>query len=65
MRPEARGTRWAFALAGAFALAACDEIPQNGAKSFTGPAETRTQAAALSERTHHQNEYLRTGAAKR
>jgi hypothetical protein len=62
MRLEARGARWAFALAGALALAGCHEIAQDATKSFAGKAETRLgDPKALAARAQGQNEYVRMG----
>lgn len=68
------------ALAAAFAgmaLAACNEIPQDAAKPYAGKEDTKAYAGdrfkgdkakyeqALAERSNFQNEYLRTGEAKK
>ena len=57
----------------AAALVGCHEIPQDAAKPFAGPAETKGYSAdrfkgdraayekALAERAETQNEYLRIG----
>jgi starvation-inducible outer membrane lipoprotein len=59
--------RWAFALAGALALAGCHEIPQTATKPFaSAPAERQlgeTNAPALAARAQGQNEYVRMGDA--
>ena len=52
------------ALAG-LAMAACGELPQDGPKPFVAAKEFKTDGAALAERTAHQDEYPRTGAARR
>jgi hypothetical protein len=52
------------ALAG-LALAACGELPQDGPKPFVTAKEMKTDGAALAARTGHQDEYPRTGAARR
>ena len=68
--------RTALLLAGAFALAACHEIPQDGAKPYAGKEDTKAYAGdmfkgdkntyekALAQRAQTQNEYSRTGDAK-
>jgi hypothetical protein len=58
-------------------LAACNEIPQDAAKPYAGKEDTKAYAGdrfkgdkakyeqALAERSNFQNEYLRTGEAKK
>lgn len=58
------------AIAAAFALAACNELPQDGPKPFAAEDETRSYAGAvfdgdpalyekaLADRTKTQNDYL-------
>lgn len=58
-------------------LAACNEIPQDAAKPYAGKEDTKAYAGdrfkgdkakfeqTLAERTNYQNEYLRTGDAKK
>lgn len=65
----------AVAIAG-LALAACNEIPQDAAKSYAGKEDTKAYAGdlykgdkakyekTLADRANMQNEYLRTGDAK-
>jgi hypothetical protein len=65
----------AFAVAGC--LAACHEIPQDAAKPYAGKDDTKPYAGdrfkgdkakfeqTLTERSEYQNEYLRTGDAKK
>ncbi len=66
-----------FAVAATFALGACHEIPQDAPKSYAGKEDTKAYAGdrfkgdkqkyeqALAERANYQNEYLRTGDAKK
>ena len=75
-RREAGGGRL-FLAAVAFALAACHEIPQDAAKPYAGKEDTKAYAGdrfngdkakfekALSDRAQNENEYLRTGDAKK
>ena len=61
----------------ALALAACHEIPQDAAKPYAGKEDTKPYAGdrfkgdkakfeqTLAERSNYQNEYLRTGDAKK
>ena len=67
----------AIALAAAFLAAACHEIPQDAAKPYAGKEDTKPYAGdlfkgdkaryetTLAERANYQNEYLRTGDAKK
>jgi hypothetical protein len=67
--------RSALLLAGALALAGCNEIPQDAAKPYAGKEDTKAYAGdlfkgdkaqyekALSQRAQTQNEYIRTGGA--
>jgi hypothetical protein len=69
--------RTALLLAGALALAACHEIPQDAAKPYAGKEDTKAYAGdmfkgdkdkyekAMSQRAQTQNEYIRTGDAKK
>ena len=62
--------------AAGLALAACNELPQDSAKSYAGKEDTKAYAGDmfkgdkakyekhLAERANYQNEYLRTGNAK-
>ena len=64
-------------VAAAALLAACHEIPQDAPKPYAGKEDTKAYASdrfkgdkakyeqALAERAHYQNEYLRTGDAKK
>jgi hypothetical protein len=66
-----------FAVAAALALGACHEIPQDAPKSYAGKEDTKAYAGdrfkgdkqkyeqALAERANYQNEYIRTGDAKK
>ena len=66
-----------FVLAAALALGACHEIPQDAPKSYAGKEDTKAYAGdrfkgdkqkyeqALAERANYQNEYIRTGDAKK
>jgi hypothetical protein len=66
-----------MALAAAALLAACNEIPQDAAKPYAGKEDTKAYAGdrfkgdkakyeqTLAERSNFQNEYLRTGDAKK
>jgi hypothetical protein len=61
----------------ALGLVACTEIPQDARKPFAGPAETQSYSGGkfngnkgayeknLVERANTQDEYLRTGDAKK
>ena len=63
-------------LAAAIAVAACHEIPQDAAKPYAGKEDTKAYAGdlfkgdkakyeqALVNRSHYENEYLRTKDAK-
>jgi hypothetical protein len=65
-----------FMAAGALALAACHEIPQDAPKPYAGKEDTKAYAGdvfkgdkdkyekTLSKRAEYQNEYIRTGDAK-
>jgi len=67
----------AMALIAAFFAAACHEIPQDAAKPYAGKEDTKPYAgdlfkgdkakyeSTLAERANYQNEYLRTGDAKK
>ena len=64
-------------MAAALALGACHEIPQDAPKSYAGKEDTKAYAGdrfkgdkqkyeqALAERANYQNEYIRTGDAKK
>ncbi|HXZ49204.1 MAG TPA: hypothetical protein VEG27_09290 [Usitatibacter sp.] len=66
-----------LAPAAALVLAACHEIPQDAAKPYAGKADVAPYEGgifngdkqkfeqALAERASHENEYLRTGDAKK
>ena len=73
-----RSAAWAvIAIAAGMSLAACHEIPQDAAKPYAGKEDTKPYAGdrfkgdkakfeqTLAERSNYQNEYLRTGDAKR
>ena len=59
-----------------FALAACEEIPQDAVKPYAGKEDHKPYAGdlfkgdkakyekTLADRAQHQNEYMRTGDAK-
>jgi hypothetical protein len=61
----------------ALLLAACHEIPQDAAKPYAGKEDVKPYAGdlfkgdkakfdqALAQRSNYQNEYLRTGDAKK
>ena len=61
----------------ALGLAACGEIPQDAAKPYAGKEDTKAYAGdmfkgdkakyeqAMAKRADYQNEYLRTGDAKK
>ena len=61
----------------ALLLAACNEIPQDAPKPYAGKEDTKPYAgdlfkgdkakyeSTLAERANYQNEYLRTGDAKK
>ena len=63
-------------MAAALAVAGCNEIPQDAVKPYAGKEDTKAYAGdlfkgdkakyeqTLAKRADHQNEYLRTGAAK-
>lgn len=65
------------AVAAAGLLAACHEIPQDAAKPYAGKEDVKPYAGdlfkgdqqkfeqALAQRADHENEYLRTGDAKK
>jgi hypothetical protein len=67
----------ALAIMAAGLLGACHEIPQDAAKPYAGKEDTKAYAGdlfkgdkakyeqTLVERSNFQNEYLRTGAAKK
>jgi hypothetical protein len=69
--------RNALFVAAALALGACHEIPQDAPKSYAGKEDTKAYAGdrfkgdkqkyeqALAERANYQNEYIRTGDAKK
>ena len=69
--------RGALVLAAAFGLAACGEIPQDAAKPYAGKDDTKAYAGdmfkgdkakyeqTLAKRADYQNEYVRTGDAKK
>ena len=69
--------RRALVLAAAFGLAACGEIPQDAAKPYAGKDDTKAYAGdmfkgdkakyeqTLAQRADYQNEYVRTGDAKK
>ena len=64
-------------VAAALLAAACHEIPQDAAKPYAGKEDTKAYAGdrfkgdkakyeqTLAERSNYQNEYLRTGDAKK
>ncbi len=64
-------------IAAALALAACHEVPQDAAKPYAGKEDVQPYAgdlfkgdkqkfeSALAERASHENEYNRTGDAKK
>jgi hypothetical protein len=66
-----------LAAAAALVLAACHEVPQDAAKPYAGKEDVKPYAGdlfkgdkqkfetALAERASHENEYLRTGDAKK
>ena len=66
-----------FGVAAALALGACHEIPQDAPKPYAGKEDTKAYAGdrfkgdkqkyeqALAERANYQNEYIRTGDAKK
>jgi len=66
-----------LAMAAALALGACHEIPQDAPKSYAGKEDTKAYAGdrfkgdkqkyeqTLAERAKYQNEYIRTGDAKK
>jgi hypothetical protein len=66
-----------LAVAAALALAGCNEIPQDASKPYAGKEDTKAYAGdkfkgdkglyekTLAERANTQNEYLRTGDAKK
>jgi hypothetical protein len=66
-----------IAIAAVALLAACHEIPQNAAKPYAGKEDVKPYAGdrfkgdkarfeqTLAERSNYQNEYLRTGEAKK
>ena len=70
-------SRVLFASTAALLLAACHEIAQDAAKPYAGKEDTKPYAGdrfkgdkakfeqTLAERSNYQNEYLRTGDAKR
>lgn len=67
----------ALTIAAALALAACHEVPQDAAKPYAGKEDVQPYAGdlfhgdkqkfetALAERASHENEYNRTGDAKK
>jgi len=69
--------RGALVVAAAFGLAACGEIPQDAAKPYAGKDDTKAYAGdmfkgdkakyeqTLARRADYQNEYVRTGDAKK
>ena len=66
-----------LAIAALFLLAACHETPQDAVKPYAGKEDTKAYAGdrfkgdkqkyeqALAERANYQNEYIRTGDAKK
>ena len=76
MRSETRDVR-ILLVAVALGLAACHEIPQDAAKPYAGKEDTKAYAGdrfngdkakyekALADRAQNENEYLRTGDAKK
>ena len=76
MRSETRDVR-ILLVAVALGLAACHEIPQDAAKPYAGKEDTKAYAGdrfkgdkgayeqALAARAQSQNEYIRTGDAKK
>ncbi len=69
--------RTLFLALAALGLAACHEIPQDAPKPYAGKEDTKAYASdrfkgdkgqyeqALAQRAQSQNEYLRTGDAKK
>ena len=57
--------RIVLAIAVAAFLSACKEIPQDTVKPFAAGEEAKTNADRLTQRTDFQNDYLRTGNAKK
>ena len=65
-----------IAMAAAMALAACNELPQDSAKTYAGKEDTKAYAGdrfkgdkqkyegTLAERANFQNEYIRSGEQK-
>jgi hypothetical protein len=76
VRSETRDMR-ILLVAVALGLAACHEIPQDAAKPYAGKEDTKAYAGdrfngdkakyekALADRAQNENEYLRTGDAKK
>jgi len=76
VRSETRDVR-ILLVAVALGLAACHEIPQDAAKPYAGKEDTKAYAGdrfngdkakyekALVDRAQNENEYLRTGDAKK
>jgi len=76
VRSETRDVR-ILLVAVALGLAACHEIPQDAAKPYAGKEDTKAYAGdrfngdkakyekALADRAQNENEYLRTGDAKK
>ena len=66
-----------MAVAASLGLAACGEIPQDAAKPYAGKEDTKAYAGdafkgdkakyeqTLAKRADYQNEYVRTGDAKK
>ena len=69
--------RLVLAMIAALAMAACHEIPQDAAKSYAGKEDVKPYAGdlfkgdkakyekTLADRADYQNEYIRTGDAKK
>jgi hypothetical protein len=67
----------ALTIAAALVLAACHEVPQDAAKPYAGKEDVQPYAGdlfkgdkqkfetALADRASHENEYNRTGDAKK
>jgi hypothetical protein len=70
-------TRALLVIVAALGLGACNEIPQDAAKPYAGKEDTKAYAGdrfkgdkakyeqTLADRSNFQNEYLRTGDAKK
>ena len=51
--------------AAAALLAACSEIPQDARKPFASAEDTKAATPSLAKRADYEDEYLRTGDAKK